>query len=343
MVKRVRAAAIVMLALGLSDVAAGQKAYRLPGIPGRQLGGLIWGSECREPAGRGLAFGGEDPAADDGRPHTRILDNGAWKAIDADLRAANPLQTFSEQASAVRSAAKEALAVARRIYFEGFPSGDEADAVRRDLRPREETALKDLDALIAGLAKAEITGRYEEGQAAFALGHVRKALGLVRAASGSVTPEALKGREQATIHLGLAAEALGAEPPPRALSPIGYDTKTGLYVLFGGDHLDYLTNDTWVFDPAKRRWTQRHPAGAPAPRAGHSLSAPGNGTVTVSGGYTYTSNTDYCGPQYADIGGGPWTYDVAKDAWAGADAALPQGAVPPGLLLPGREAGSGEG
>ena len=324
MVKRIRlAAAVATLALGLGAVAAGQKAYRLPGIPGRQLGGLIWGAESRQPADRGLAFGGEDPAADDGRPHTRILQQGAWIAIDRDLRAANPLQTFAGQTAAVRAAAKDALAAARRLCFEGFPAGDETDRVQRDLRPRDEKALQDLETLIASLAKAEMTGPYEQGQAAFAVGHLKSAADLLRAAAGSATPEALKGRQQATIHLGLAAEALDAEPPPRALSPIVYDAKTGLYVLFGGDHLDYLTNDTWVFDPAKRRWAQRHPAGAPAPRAGHTLTAPGNGTVTLDGGYTYTSNTDYCGPQYADVGGGPWTYDVAKDAWAGADAALP--------------------
>ena len=34
---------------------------------------------------------------------------------------------------------------------------------------------------------------------------------------------------------------------------------------FGGDHLDYLMNDTWVFDLAKKKWEQRHPKTAPPP------------------------------------------------------------------------------
>ena len=53
------------------------------------------------------------------------------------------------------------------------------------------------------------------------------------------------------VALQQAAEILDAEPAPRALSPIAYDAKSRLFVLFGGDHLDYMTNDTWVFDPAQ--------------------------------------------------------------------------------------------
>ena len=119
------------------------------------------------------------------------------------------------------------------------------------------------------------------------------------------------------IRIDQAAELLDAEPPARALSPIVYDPKTGLYVLFGGDHCDYLTNDTWVFDPKKDRWEQRHPHGAPPPRANHELKAGGDGTVRLTGGYTYFSNTDYCGGQYVDVGDGPWTYDVAANRWTG--------------------------
>jgi len=125
------------------------------------------------------------------------------------------------------------------------------------------------------------------------------------------------------VQLEQAAEMLDAEPPPRALSPIVYDPKTKLYVLFGGDHCDYLTNDTWVFDPAKGRWIQRHPPSAPLPRANHTLAAGGDGSVTLSGGYTYTSNTWYCSPQYCDIGDGPWTYDVEANRWTGSGEAVP--------------------
>lgn len=110
---------------------------------------------------------------------------------------------------------------------------------------------------------------------------------------------------------------LDAEPLPRALSPIAYDPKTKLFVLFGGDHLDYLMNDTWVFDPAEKKWTHRTPRTSPPPRANHALKAPGDGTVVLSGGYAYTSNTDYVGGQYRDHNDGDWTYDLGANTWTG--------------------------
>ncbi|NQT40468.1 MAG: hypothetical protein HQ581_23440, partial [Planctomycetes bacterium] len=139
----------------------------------------------------------------------------------------------------------------------------------------------------------------------------------------------------AQVNLELAAEALDAEPPPRAIdcgtprkqnaaaglpgNALVYDTKTKLYVLFGGDHFDYLTNDLWVFSPAQRRWMQRHTEGAPPPRANHRLEALGDGTLRMSGGYTYASNTDYCGGQYLDLDDGPWVLDIESCAWSPAD------------------------
>jgi hypothetical protein len=118
------------------------------------------------------------------------------------------------------------------------------------------------------------------------------------------------------IRLEQAAEALDAEPPPRALSPLAFDATSGLFVLFGGDHLDYLTNDTWVFDPKARRWSLRTPSAAPPPRANHALTA-AEGKVVLRGGYTYTSATGYVSGQYRDLGDGEWTYDVATNAWSG--------------------------
>jgi len=124
--------------------------------------------------------------------------------------------------------------------------------------------------------------------------------------------------EAESFSLDLEADALDCEPPPRALSPIVYDAKSKLFVIFGGDHLDYLTNDTWVFDPEKKKWSLRHPPSAPPPRANHLMVASGDGTVAVSGGYTYTSSTDYVGAQYRHLADGDWVYDIAADKWSGA-------------------------
>ena len=167
----------------------------------------------------------------------------------------------------------------------------------------------------------------------------------VRASWFDGVPVALSSAKEASRileELDRAAEAFDAEPPPRALSPIAFDPKTGLFVLFGGDHLDYLMNDTWVFDPRSRAWHRRSPRAAPPPRANHRLTAGGDGTVVLSGGTTYTSSTDYMGGQYRDLEDGSWSYDVAADAWSGAGNAGPpdrrlyrDGPYLPGFFLEG--------
>ena len=111
-------------------------------------------------------------------------------------------------------------------------------------------------------------------------------------------------------------EAEDLEPAPRALTAIAWDPTAKLYVLFGGDHFDYLTNDTWSFDPAVPKWTLRRPASAPPPRANHTLTAV-DGKIVLKGGYTYTSSTDYVGGQYRNLADGEWTYDVAANTWSG--------------------------
>ncbi len=111
------------------------------------------------------------------------------------------------------------------------------------------------------------------------------------------------------------------------LSPIVYGANTRLFVFFGGDHLDHVTNDTWVFDPAAQRWQQRHPKTAPPPRANHTLTASGDGKARLSGGFTH-NNTDiwYMGPLYRLRDDGDWVYDVAANTWtslAGQNGAAP--------------------
>jgi hypothetical protein len=107
------------------------------------------------------------------------------------------------------------------------------------------------------------------------------------------------------------------------MSPIVFDPKTRLYVLFGGDHLDYLTNDTWAFDPDYKRWFEISQANGLASRAGHTLRAIGGGKVVLSGGYTYANNLDYMGGQYVNLEDGEWTCDVATGCWSGPVNARP--------------------
>jgi hypothetical protein len=271
-------ATLAILCAAIAPQQEKPRSYRLPSTDLKLR--VIWGSICEVPDGPSLAFGGQDQKGDDGNPHTRIKIEGEWTSIHAELEAASPLQLLHHTCRSLRRVHAYAAARERFEFFEGRPATGETI----DLKP-----------LRADLAGASGLPEYEQD-------HVRRALERVK-------PN--------MIDLERATELLDVEPPPRALSPIVYDRTSKLFVLFGGDHLDYLTNDTWVFDPEKRRWFQRHPKQAPAPRANHALKAV-DGRVTLTGGYTYTSSTDYVGGQYRDHGDGEWIYDVAKNEWTGA-------------------------
>jgi len=289
--------AAVLLGLSLISGQGGarKKPYRLPSVDIQQR--VLWGAECRQPESRGIAFGGQDQESEDGRPHTRLLVEGQWQPVH-------------EQ--------KDVRARARFLYLRGLPEAEEARRLEEEVQPRLAKLAEGIPRLIESFGTLGGMDGYGQGQTSFAVGHLKEATGGCKPFKGRVTPETIQRLRAAQLHLELAAEALDAEPPPRALSPIVYDEATGLYVLFGGDHLDYLTHGTWVFDPKARKWRQRHPPSAPAPRANHTLRVSGSGQVTLAGGYTYASNTDYCGGQYLDLDDGEYVYDIQANAWKGA-------------------------
>jgi hypothetical protein len=312
------------LFLGLTatlHAAAAPKNYRLPGTDLKQP--IIWGAVCELPDGTGLAFGGQHQKADDGLAHTRIKTKDGWQDIHEELRKNNTWQSHHDHCITLAQRQKDLAARARRIYFSGLAP---AEAAKRfaELVPDQQKLEKDLGQLTADVEKLKKETRHtrlsslDDAQAA--LRTVSRALA---APPRSEADEILVPMRQAQVALEMAAEVIDAEPPPRALSPLVYDEKTKLYVLFGGDHCDYLTNDTWVFDPEKRQWKLRYPKSAPPPRANHKLAAKGDGKVTLTGGYTYTSTTDYMGGQYRDHDDGEWVYDLAANTWTGGKAVNP--------------------
>jgi hypothetical protein len=145
------------------------------------------------------------------------------------------------------------------------------------------------------------------------LGRYRKLLG------GKKTLEALKAARSLQRRIETHAVAQYPVPPARQNSPLVYDAANEVFVLFGGDHQDYHTNDTWILD-LEKGWRRAAPEAAPPPRAGHSLLyLPESGRVLMLGGYAQRSSMDY--DNSAQNSYGPvlphqaWTYDVAGDRW----------------------------
>ena len=112
--------------------------YRLGGVDLKQR--IIWSAECRRPEGNGLAFGGQDQDAVDGRPHTRVLVNGDWKPIHKQLRAANPLQKHHARTWTLRKRAKDIRARARFIYFKGQSADEQAKHLQKKVTPLWESS-----------------------------------------------------------------------------------------------------------------------------------------------------------------------------------------------------------
>lgn len=121
----------------------------------------------------------------------------------------------------------------------------------------------------------------------------------------------------ATEHNEWRQPASQSQPLPRALSPMVYDPATKSIVLFGGEGLDTLFADTWVYDCATRTWTEKRPAVSPSPRFGHALlSLPKSGKIVLLGGVGYTSFIDYQARLYRPLPYEMWTYDVAANEWS---------------------------
>lgn len=113
--------------------------------------------------------------------------------------------------------------------------------------------------------------------------------------------------------------SLATEPPPRAHSPMVFDAANQCIVLFGGDHLDYLTSDTWVYRCAERRWELIAPPVNPPARAGHALVyLPKSKRIALFGGYAYTnacSTFSHCIPYTSRSSLDFWVLDVSAPAW----------------------------
>ncbi len=319
--------ALSLLAAFAFPAFAQEHGYRLPDVDLHKP--IIWGATCEGPDGIGLKFGGEDQTSDDGCGHTQILKDGKWVGIYKQIQSGNPLNSEHDRCVAMATEAKNIGAAARRFFLDDSLSPIDrmsAAAIGRlalsgNLRLRSHVDAKLTD-LANQLRSDRASQQTQHDQARIA--HVQKSIDHVTAnvaklslAFSDVTPTAVDETSALQIELERIAEELDCEPAPRALSQIVYEPKSQCFVLFGGDHCDYLTNDTWIFDPANSTWTRREPPSAPPPRANHTLKATGDGKIVLSGGYTYTSTTDYMGGQYANLNDGDWTYEVEKNTWTG--------------------------
>lgn len=251
--------------------------------PAPELEGLSWHALACDPAGKRLVVVGADKRVDNlGWLRTVVYDipSGKWSRLDV---ADEKVVREHRELVAAKEAAIDLVGRIRLAWFRD-PKGVGAEAERMALLERC-TALN-ADG-VAGLLGAK------------------------------KTLDALKAARDLQRKLEEAAEEQYPVPCSRRNSPLAYDPTSRLFVLFGGDHEDYLMNDTWVLDLAKGAWRRLKPGRAPSPRAGHALvPLPNTGKVVLYEGYMQSSSEDYGSPPYRPIG--PiqlWALDFKAERW----------------------------
>jgi hypothetical protein len=121
-----------------------------------------------------------------------------------------------------------------------------------------------------------------------------------------------------------------ASPPGRIDAAVVYATNVHQVVLFGGLGLSARgscpRNDTWIFDPAQRTWTNATPPNSPSPRRAQAM-AYDNKThrIVLFGGLQSRCSggiPDSTGPRLADT----WLYDPLANTWT--NVTYPGGPLP---------------
>ena len=314
--------ATVLILLISAATAPAQKPYRLPDLGDNFKNRIIWGSQAESPDGFTLAFGGQDQQSDHGIGHTRIkVKGGNWQVAHGEFIENHPVpQDDYERLREIRESALAVLARLRTVNLSG-PSDDTRKQIltsaANELTNCRVTYATAHDTYLPWIERS-LRGAIWRRARPFTRGFFEVAFTISSELQrGETSPDQLRKLEMAIVNLQKAIDVLTPEPPPRALSPIVYEPKSGLFFIFGGDHFDYLMNDVWAFDPKEKRWSVLLQDKAPRPRANHALKATGDGEIVMTGGYTYSSNTDYSGGQYVDLDDGEWVYDVEKNTWTG--------------------------
>ncbi|MCX7805148.1 MAG: hypothetical protein N3A38_08160, partial [Planctomycetota bacterium] len=221
---------------------------------------------------------------------------------------------------AAARAHKDVAAAARNIFYAAMPAADEAGTVKEKLAPAQAAAFKaatvaadrvgkegagagaDAESLAVAVRLAgEAVARSREAAEGFAAGRLDAAL--------------IAAAEEAYWRMDEASDALAPEPGPRRHASGMYDPERKVFVLYGGDHGDYMLGDTWLYDCARRSWRRVWARVSPGHRYGAQMFwLPGPKKVAMLAGSTYLNRMVY---QRFDEGLPPevWTFDPEKASW----------------------------
>jgi hypothetical protein len=261
----------------------------------------IWGAMCYDPVNKEIIHAGGDGGNSEIGTWVYSIEKNQWRKLQFGSPGFNALHM---QATDLLWQGKMLLGAA----CNRFAITEAESEAKADLRVR---AL-DLAKAIAKLGDSAGSAHLNENERmAGKIGSLHCAAAsasfsaLAEELAAPITPATiakLRGAREMLMHL---VDAFSAEPPGRARSQIAYDSVHKKIVMFGGDALDRVLSDTWLYDCQPRTWEQKFPQVCPMPRAGHILAAlPKSKEIVMAGGYSRE-------PLPQEI----WTYDIDQNQW----------------------------
>jgi Galactose oxidase, central domain len=261
----------------------------------------LWGAMCYDPLNKEILHAGGDCGSADLSTWAYDIAGNKWRQLE--LGSAQ-LKKLWSQSKSLRWQAKTLLGRCSSRHQVA-----ETDAEAKIKLPGQAVKLvMSAGKLLAEVQKAKLPANEKTGGevAARRLNSAIAAINSVsKSLSGQITPETIAKVRKAREIFESVVDALSPEPPGRARSPIAYDPINKKIILFGGDGLDRVLSDTWVYDCKTRSWQQKFPEVCPPPRAGHILAYLNKGRkIVLAGGYSRL-------PLPQDI----WSYDLASNKW----------------------------
>lgn len=258
-----------------------------------ELDGLSWHTMAVDPQARRLVVVAADKKADNlGWTRTVIcdLESGKWRTLPP--RPA-PVVQRHRQIAAAGEALVELVGRIRLAWYRD-PQGEGAAEQRK--------ALADRCAAVAALPGLGLEAEAKE---------IASLIGRAKLLEALQAARTLRRKVDELAHRQYPV------PASRRNSPLVFDEANRVFVLFGGDHEDYLTNDTWVLDLAAQAWRRAAADLAPSPRAGHTLVyLPKCGRVGLYEGYEQSNSPDYGSRPWRTIEPRQlWAYDARADRW----------------------------
>ncbi len=329
----------------LSDVRPETRSNGIwPGEYGNSVCFMEGASPVVDPVNQELLFiggrTGNDPEGFVGHWAFSLKDK-AWREMTTSDAVLDPLRAEVRKAIAP---ARDGVAAARNVFYAAMESAEESAAVKDKPAKLIESALTQARAALEAVGAAKGEG-WRQAALEQAKERVSRAVAGLSAAGkgfsgGQLSAELIKSAFDAAWLLDEASDCLRALPGARVSAGCGFDEATKSVLVFGGEHGDYLLNDTWIYDCAGKSWRQVFPEVAPRPRdaAGKLIWLPGSKRLALAGGNTYAPKFIYFRRSenaLSDV----WTFDAAAGKWSLVNAGGGKGPAPDLACAPAAGAG----